>query len=265
VAQADDKDRSTGASPEAVRRARTLQGVPVPDGRAANRVTLDFSGPPLPLPGEPVSQPVAEAKGPQAAGTEAPLEGRDAWIVERARRASEPSSEPPVPTVPPSRGVRGASYSDLALGADVAGPREDDAIGLVDRSRASLAPADLAAEMRDRFALDDFTGSLRAAELLLGKAPDHAEAQRYAESSRARLEQLYSSRLGGSMGVPRVVVDLSEARWLGIDHRAGFLLSRIDGAACLEDILDMCCMPRLEALKLLIELLEAGAVRVDRA
>jgi hypothetical protein len=39
-----------------------------------------------------------------------------------------------------------------------------------------------------------------------------------------------------------------------IDHRAGFLLSLVDGKSSLEEIVESCGMPRLDALRILQEL-----------
>jgi hypothetical protein len=139
---------------------------------------------------------------------------------------------------------------------------EGDALGLVDRSRPSTRDVDIVSDMAERYALGDFTGALRAAELLLGMAPDHPEALRYARSSRERLEQLYSSRLGALSRIAHVAVPDHEIRWLGLDHRAGFLLSRVDGCHSIEEVLDVSGMPRLEALKTLSELVSVGAVRL---
>jgi hypothetical protein len=47
---------------------------------------------------------------------------------------------------------------------------------------------------------------------------------------------------------------------VAIDHRAGFLLSLVDGSSTLEAILDVCGMPRLDALRILHELVQRGAV-----
>jgi hypothetical protein len=41
------------------------------------------------------------------------------------------------------------------------------------------------------------------------------------------------------------------------------LLSRVDGLSTIEEVLDVCGMPRLEALKTLVDLLERGAIRVQ--
>ena len=136
-----------------------------------------------------------------------------------------------------------------------------NAIELVDHARP-LPAADLATEMAECFALGDFSGALRAAELLLGHRPEDESALRYARSSRDKLEQLYASRLGGFEQVPHVAVPESEIRWLGLDHRAGFLLSRIDGVVDIETLLDIAAMSRIEALKTLIELIDAGAVEL---
>ncbi len=199
-----------------------------------SRVTMDFSGPPLTLPSESqveIEVPVV----PSAA-----LDGVDL--------EQELGGEGP-----------------LALDLDDVG-----ALDLVDRGsdveiqRAdSVDELDLAAEMRERFALDDFTGALRTAELLLGKEPTHAEAQSVAKKSVAKLEQLYTSRLGAMSSIPRVAVPEGEVRWLGLDHRAAFLLSRIDGSHSIDEIIDVSGMPRLEALKTLVELKDLGALAVD--
>ena len=93
---------------------------------------------------------------------------------------------------------------------------------------------------------------------------DDAVAQQYATACRERLEQFYVSRVGSLTRVPIVTVRDVNLRWLGLDHRAGFLLSRIDGHASLEEILDVSGMPRLEALRTLVELCEAGALSFDR-
>ena len=120
---------------------------------------------------------------------------------------------------------------------------------------------DLEGEMIDRYALGDFSGALLAAEQVLGKQADHLEAKKCAASCRERLGHLHLSRLGGATRVPSVAVDGSEVRWLGLDHRAGFLLSRVDGASTIDELVDLSGMARHEALKILVELMDAGALK----
>ncbi|MFW6067826.1 MAG: hypothetical protein ACOC97_05755 [Myxococcota bacterium] len=285
----DDEDQTS----DRPSRKRTLQGMPsVPPESGGDeprplgrRVSLSFDGPPLALPGEATdshgeepelqldTSELGEGTGDPGAGDprlELDLEGfdeqgvaaagHDGWTAAGASRAaaSADASEGEAD----SASARGRAVRPPMSPAPGV-PDQAGALDLVDRCRTSVPPADLDSEMRERFALDDFSGALRAAELLLGRDPDHAEARRYADGSRHKLEQHLSSRLGGLAGRPVVAVRSSEVRWLGLDHRAGFLLSRIDGEHTVEDILDVSGMPRLEALKVLSELLEAGAIRID--
>jgi hypothetical protein len=118
--------------------------------------------------------------------------------------------------------------------------------------------------MEDLFALGDYTGALVIAELILGGDAADVHAGRCAESCRGKLVQLYTSKIGPLDRSPASALNDTDMRWLGLDHRAGFLLSRIDGLSSVEEILDVCGMPRLEALKTLAELIERGAISFDR-
>ena len=114
--------------------------------------------------------------------------------------------------------------------------------------------------MKDRYAMGDFTGALEIAETLLAQDSADLEAQRYATSCRDVLTQMYLSRLGGLDQVISVILRPEELRWLSLDHRAGFLLSRVDGASTIEELLDIAGMPRLDVLKILATLREQRAI-----
>ena len=158
---------------------------------------------------------------------------------------------------------RPSEAAPLTLDLDELTDERDDALSLVvEQSRKSQPGLDLAAEMVERYALDDFTGALRIAELVLGRQPEHVDARRIAGESRRRHEHPYTSRLGGLGRVPRVAMPDTDLRWLGLDHRAGFLLSRVDGENTIDELVDVSGMPRLEALKTLVELLQVGAIRL---
>lgn len=216
--------------------------------RFPRRVTLKWDAPPLRLPDEAppagasdideVARPDApEARRPTATPPDPARRERsaaDAWERQGSKRTPQP----------------------LRLG-------DGGALDLVERRSRPTSPTPaLASEMHDRFALGDYTAALSVAELLLGQDPGDSAAARVAASCRARLGDLYRSRLGSLSRVPRVTVDASEMRWLGLDHRAAFLLSRVDGVQTLGDVLDVSGMPALEALKTLVELLELGAIAV---
>ncbi len=182
-------------------------------------------------------------------------EGHDAWTLERMSRQS---------TVPPQRSEEVDRLRELATRSSLRpepAPGEGDALDLVDRSRPSQQ-LDLMGEMEELYALDDLTGALRYAELILGREPDNSQAKRCAENCRKRLLGLYSSKIGNLGAVPVPALGDAELRWLGLDHRSGFLLSRVDGVSTVEEVLDVCGMPRLEALKTLVDLLDRGAIRM---
>jgi len=205
-----------------------------------------------------------------------PDEGHDAWTVERvARRSSPPASiadplSAPIATPVPDTGSRpiAGALDALVVPRPSGLPREltrGGALDLVDRSRSSQAAPNLPGEMEDLFALGDFTGALVIAELILGGDPDDVEAGRCADNCRTRLVHLYTSKIGPLDRIPAAALNDADMRWLGLDHRAGFLLSRVDGVSTVEEILDVCGMPRLEAIKTLAELIERGAIALGRS
>jgi len=67
---------------------------------------------------------------------------------------------------------------------------------------------------------------------------------------------MYTARIGPLDKVPVVMVPRAQLRWLTIDHRAGFVLSHIDGTSNLEQILDVSGMPPLDSLRILYELVQ---------
>ena len=111
-----------------------------------------------------------------------------------------------------------------------------------------------AQEMNDRVSLGDYTGALEIAERLLLATPDDDAVKQTADTCRGVLRQMYTARIGPLDRVPIVMVARDQMRWLTIDHRAGFVLSLVDGVSSLEMILDMCGMAELDALRILSEL-----------
>ncbi len=240
------------------------------------RVTLKWDASPLALPEEPGGEAVppepsvAPVPGVESSHLALPVIDPEADAEALSRVESKPPSVAPpelvdgvdawerqLPTLTPPPFRPPSSVPPPLLEED-----EGGALDLVDwRSRPAIPVGDLAVEMSDRYALGDYTAALRIAELLIGKNPDDELANRTAEGCRERLLALYRSRLGSLARVPRVAVDNAQVRWLGLDHRAAFLLSRVDGDHTLAELVDVSSMPRVEALKTLVELLELGAIR----
>jgi hypothetical protein len=140
-------------------------------------------------------------------------------------------------------------------------PARPPALADTDRPPAP-GPGDPAAakDMKDRHTAGDYSGALHVAEQILALAPGDEEARRYAQGCRDVLIQMYASRLGSLDSIARVIVAPEQIRWLSLDHRAGFLLSLVDGTSSVEDLLDICGMPRLDALRILIALVEQRVI-----
>jgi hypothetical protein len=113
---------------------------------------------------------------------------------------------------------------------------------------------------RELFALGDFTGSLELIERILHADPGHAEARAYLAQNEATLTSMYESKLGPLEAVPRIAIKPEEILWLNLDHRAGFLLSQIDGAVDYEALFAISGLPRLETAKILAHLVAEGVI-----
>jgi hypothetical protein len=118
-------------------------------------------------------------------------------------------------------------------------------------------------DMKDRYATGDFSGALVIAEGILQEEPAHEEALRYQQRCSETLSQMYLARLGSLTQVVRVAVARDQIRWLSLDHRAGFLLSLVDGTSSIDELLDVSTMPRLEALRILYGLLDQRVIALS--
>lgn len=139
--------------------------------------------------------------------------------------------------------------------------------------RATSAP--VSSGRRDRQSLDalieamkrcftegDFEGAHRWATEVLERQPGHPGAANYLETCSRVLEQRVIGRVGDLSRVPVVLMSDAQIRWLALDHRAGFLLSMIDGFTSMEELLDIAGMPRNDVLRTLGQLLDQGVIGV---
>ncbi|MCH2110891.1 MAG: hypothetical protein MK135_16355 [Polyangiaceae bacterium] len=175
---------------------------------------------------------------------------------ELTSQARSPSHVPtPVANSLTSEGLlQGANLA--GQGSDENQPAQLDLVGSLDEENAND-------EMNHRFAMGDFSGALSLAQEVLKKDPEHAEAKELATRCEDVSHDMYLSRLGSLSLVPRVVMTPDQIRWLSLDHRAGFLLSLIDGFSSVEEVLDVCGMSQTEALKIFCQLLEDSVIATE--
>lgn len=117
----------------------------------------------------------------------------------------------------------------------------DDGLDPVDEARMLLDAGDEAA-------------ALAIVEGLLRKTPSNRAAREIAEECEEVLAAKYARELGSLTRVPRLAIPVDQLVSLSLDHRAGFLLSFVDGASSLATILDMSGMSASEVLRTFVEL-----------
>jgi hypothetical protein len=81
------------------------------------------------------------------------------------------------------------------------------------------------------------------------------------EPARPLFERAFEAYVGSMDQVPILAISEGVLATQGLDHRAGFLLSRIDGLMTIEHLLDIAGMPRFEALRILSSLLRGKTIR----
>ena len=74
---------------------------------------------------------------------------------------------------------------------------------------------------------------------------------------------MYASRIADMQRVPNIIMSPDQIRWLSLDHRAGFLLSMIDGISSVDDLLDVSGMQRLDALRIICTLLDQKVIALQ--
>ncbi|MEJ7603348.1 MAG: hypothetical protein WKG01_36005 [Kofleriaceae bacterium] len=107
----------------------------------------------------------------------------------------------------------------------------------------------------------DHDRAVAAVELALSEDPNSALAQKLIHRNRDTVMTVFAAHLGPLARVPSLARPLHELASAPISPRAAFLLSRIDGVLSLEEILDVCGMPRIEAHRYLCQLFVRGILR----
>jgi tetratricopeptide (TPR) repeat protein len=132
-------------------------------------------------------------------------------------------------------------------GADSSEGRERSLEGLLGAAQGLLRKQDL-------------EGALALFETAAEMDPRRIEIEGYIDMIRSRLLKAYRERVGGGQTVPRLLVDLAEVTRYDLHTDAGFLLSLLDGATSIDDLVSLSGMDAFEALRILSNLIDAGIV-----
>ena len=120
----------------------------------------------------------------------------------------------------------------------------------------------LLARMKAAFSAGSFDTARRCALEALRLQPGHRGATHYLDTCDRILEQAVMSRIGDLDRVPVVIMTDENIQWLALDHRAGFILSLMDGDTTLEELLDIAGMPHNDVLRVVGMLLDKGVISV---
>jgi hypothetical protein len=101
-----------------------------------------------------------------------------------------------------------------------------------------------------------------AVDLALDENPESAVVQKLIHTNRELFLEIYANYLGDMRAVPGLAMPMSAIPVNDLDHRAAFLLSRVDGVLSLEDVLDVAGMARLEAFRHLSRLMLRGILEI---
>jgi hypothetical protein len=109
--------------------------------------------------------------------------------------------------------------------------------------------------------LDDLTDALEVVEQILELEPEHGLALEARATCGEKLIKMYESKVGGNLGAtPVVLLPPDQLVWQDLDHRAGFILSQVDGASRFQDILLISGMDRLDTMRILAQLVQDGVI-----
>jgi hypothetical protein len=240
--------RQTGGLGAPGARPAAVSNVPRPAGASPRPAS-----PPARPSGAP--QPAARGSGPQRMPDRVERSDLESLVragladLERGTSPSRPTPAP-APVRPPAPAARAAAQPTPPPGA-----------GLT----FSAAPPgadldDLMLQARRKQSVGDFTGSLQLVEQVLAANPEHVEARRYLTENTARLLDMYRSRIGKLSTRPRLRLRPQEIIWQSLDHRAGFLVSQVDGQTTYEEIIEISGLNELEATRILARLVDQGVI-----
>lgn len=111
-------------------------------------------------------------------------------------------------------------------------------------------------DLTDKLHRRQYDDALRVAHAILRDRPDDMVALSSIEECRSSLEALHAFSTSALMRTPSLLVGGPALQTLPLDHRAGFIISLVDGHSTVSLIMDMCPMPRPETLAVIFALVE---------
>ncbi len=112
--------------------------------------------------------------------------------------------------------------------------------------------------------LGDYEGALeliRKAEGALS-GPPPAGLVELKHACEGMLLKMSEARIGPLSLVPKLLIKSGDLVWLNLDHRAGFVLSQVDGKVSFEELFALSGMDRLDTARILAQLLRDQVIGI---
>lgn len=108
----------------------------------------------------------------------------------------------------------------------------------------------------DLISLGDPEGAMELISKAQQSGDDHSALDSLRDKAEQRLQELFESRIGSTSAIPSMLLNADQLVDLRLDHRAGFVLSQIDGRLSFEDLFALSGMSRLDTTRILAQLLD---------
>jgi tetratricopeptide (TPR) repeat protein len=132
-----------------------------------------------------------------------------------------------------------------------------------ERGEDPLSSESLLREARELLRQDELESALDHLSLVAQLDPGRTEVQGYIDMVRSRLLRRYRTKVGELGSVLRVVAKAEAIKRYNLGPDAGFLLSLLDGATSVEQLLSLSGMDAFQVLRILCRLLDAGIAVVE--
>lgn len=132
-----------------------------------------------------------------------------------------------------------------------------------ERGEDPLSSESLLRDARELVHRDDLESALDHLTLVAQLDPGRDEVEGYIDMVRSRLLRRYRAKVGELGCVPRVVAKPEAIKRFNLSADAGFLLSLLDGATSVEQLLSLSGMDAFQALRILCRLVDAGIAVVE--
>ncbi len=188
-------------------------------------------------------------------------------MVKRRQRAETPRPKPADQSDNPfaheaPTGVRHAAVESSFVLEEVDEEGEESVANSAASSQIVTNMSAMVLEARRIYESGDFEEALNLCEKIISRG-DSPEAETLMKTIQGEMERVALDALGSLNRTPSLSVDMSDLASMDLDHRAGFLISQIDGMMTFEDIIELSSMSRLETMEVLAVLLRQDIISVD--